>query len=519
MLDKLASIGFFSVIVALASAWLAHEYNVLGSPANSAFQRRIERLRAVDYISTYHRYLKLLLHGITKHFGTVKKDGEASIGNIYNSLTERSFGVLFLLSIYYPIVFMYLGWLTGIEGKIGNYLLYDAGYLYERIFSLLLWIGFTLIFLKLFTTLSIAINVLLSTLISAVLTFNVFMFELPTTFIIGEFALCSFIVMYGYLRRSVKNRGRIFTTFYSAACTIIIIQCAFLTIRTVIGASANSQIGLIEFLRNHFSVIVTSCLCMVTLPLLLSNRVITYLALLGFGFLTLWGISLYTQYVPQGLYTSNLTIFLFICLIPLVNVPLDWLSLAITRGLMMSLTRKTPKLDILIWATVDIFFAVFLLFSTAVAFLGSLSLMNYILLSSQSKPLVDILSLLEQIKRGNWGENMWIWFMLVSTLIPTVIHFFSVTLALATTFSDRKKMNHIAETLQKNHESALKFIDSPQDAAHIQADKDAQLLALIHLYAIPLFYLILALTIVILLFIFLLSIVPQWMALVSSYLY
>ena len=119
--------------------------------------------------------------------------------------------------------------------------------------------------------------------------------------------------------------------------------------------------------------------------------------------------------------TSYLMLLLFWLLLPLVNAGLDWLSLGVTRGLLQAVRLGNHSAArALGWAIADLLLAlVFLLLITSVL-LAVVALAN----ATVGQPLVPLTTLLQDVHKNAAGvNNWWIYFMLLSTLVPTLIHF------------------------------------------------------------------------------------------------
>ncbi|WP_133511456.1 hypothetical protein [Candidatus Thiosymbion oneisti] len=120
-----------------------------------------------------------------------------------------------------------------------------------------------------------------------------------------------------------------------------------------------------------------------------------------------------------------LLIPVFLVLLPLANAALDWLSLGITRGLLYAIDRgRHTGLVALGFAGFDIVLALVFLFLIASLTILLLSLLNLATVAWGGPPLLDLQWLLDGLAlEPNALEFGWIHFMMLSTLIPTLIHF------------------------------------------------------------------------------------------------
>ena len=114
-------------------------------------------------------------------------------------------------------------------------------------------------------------------------------------------------------------------------------------------------------------------------------------------------------------------LLLFWLWLPLLNAGLDWLSLGVTRGLLQAVRLGNHSAArALGWAIADLLLAlVFLVLITSVL-LVVVALAN----ATVGQPLVPLTTLLQDVHKNAAGvNNWWIYFMLLSTLVPTLIHF------------------------------------------------------------------------------------------------
>lgn len=136
--------------------------------------------------------------------------------------------------------------------------------------------------------------------------------------------------------------------------------------------------------------------------------------------LALWTLLVSTLAISLISHKVESTMLILVMLLPLVNSFVDWVSLGVTRWLIHCLVvGKHSWRSSLIWAGVDVLFALLLLFSLSALIILAVSLINII----SGVLVVDLNNIFNSIARGEHFENAWIYVMLLSTLIPTVIHF------------------------------------------------------------------------------------------------
>ena len=118
------------------------------------------------------------------------------------------------------------------------------------------------------------------------------------------------------------------------------------------------------------------------------------------------------------------TWLLFLGLLPLINAPLDWLSLGVSRGLLGAIANGSHRGVIaLAWALADLLLALAFLVLVAAATVGILALANRLAIAGGGVTLVDLDALLAGIAAHPADPRWyWVYFMLLTTLVPTLIH-------------------------------------------------------------------------------------------------
>lgn len=152
----------------------------------------------------------------------------------------------------------------------------------------------------------------------------------------------------------------------------------------------------------------------------------------------------------------DLVYLLFFLLFPLLNSPIDWLSLGVTRGLLQSIRHEHHGGWVAFaWALVDVVLAFSFLLLVSAVLVIAMGLVDGSMLHT----------VLAEIKQGmmapvNSGQvetvknYPWIYAMLLTTLIPTLLHFVLAASAL-TLWLPQKWRHHIANNLQHNHYKIL----------------------------------------------------------------
>ena len=120
---------------------------------------------------------------------------------------------------------------------------------------------------------------------------------------------------------------------------------------------------------------------------------------------------------------DNISITIFLILLPLLNGLLDFTSWGISRSLGKRLTNNRDSYHALGLAFIDLICAVALL--AGLVFILSLSIeaLNKMALNKVGDEVFSLSDQIQLVKEEPFGGGLWITVMLLSTLIPTFLHF------------------------------------------------------------------------------------------------
>ncbi|GAB4200381.1 MAG: hypothetical protein Tsb002_36510 [Wenzhouxiangellaceae bacterium] len=115
----------------------------------------------------------------------------------------------------------------------------------------------------------------------------------------------------------------------------------------------------------------------------------------------------------------------FIGLLPLLNGLLDCVSLGFSRYFLNAVAnKKQSEWKSAGFILLDVILAVVLMVGIVVVIIGYLALMENRIRFGGFEPVMVVTDLLQGLKDRPWSpEHYWVYFMFVSTLIPTLIHF------------------------------------------------------------------------------------------------
>ena len=143
---------------------------------------------------------------------------------------------------------------------------------------------------------------------------------------------------------------------------------------------------------------------------------------LAFVSLALAGLYFFT--VEQDPGRPQMTLLLvFLALLPLANAPLDWLSLGLTRGLLRYGMARGGGWRIALISLVDSAAAVALMFPLAAVTAAVVAAANWLAMLGGGAPVVPLGPLFDLLEKTPGDPALyWLYLMLFSTLLPSLIH-------------------------------------------------------------------------------------------------
>ncbi|OED42094.1 hypothetical protein AB833_08005 [Chromatiales bacterium (ex Bugula neritina AB1)] len=479
--------------------WIRHEWKILGTPADGAFETRLNRLRGADgegrdYAQGYKARLKSFLARVDQYFGALPapdEQGEVkALEQIRLSLSVNAFERLLLLAVAYPVLFVVLAWLFTNSGELGDLaLLGETERAWQRAVAAL-FLGLGIFSFYRFAIVSgwrqwvwLIVASVLASAFAGVVVFSG-AFDGITVFVsnlggaiasvlaggaIGSYILVAVAVEAGAaasvltcLVMGAVGLSGVFNSSGTYGLALAFVFALF-TLLCVIGVESSSKRAREgKYLHLHYLAF--------------------YLLYLLFCAVAVWMI---VAFADPGRYRPAFTLLLFLGILPVFNAPLDWLSFGITRGLLRSIVGGGHGAGwSLFWALADVVLALLLLVLVAATTWGGVYLMNQVALWAGGAVVVDLDNLLRQLRAGNWRENLWIWLMLGSTLIPTAIHFLIASMAGFLALNRATVKTVIAKMQMALDKKNMQGGDAEREAA-VVVDSDAQRQAFFYLYIAP----------------------------------
>jgi hypothetical protein len=131
----------------------------------------------------------------------------------------------------------------------------------------------------------------------------------------------------------------------------------------------------------------------------------------------------------EGLTDARKGVFVFLGIFPLINAGFDFLSYTLTLALMrFGFRQSRPWL----YAGIDVICAAILFFLLGVTLVAVITVLNY--LAGPQAELFSLGTLLAELEHEH-EKHLWVFAMIFSTLIPTVLHLFLAALSLTSVVS------------------------------------------------------------------------------------
>ncbi|MEP1331675.1 MAG: hypothetical protein ABJN38_11825 [Lentilitoribacter sp.] len=388
-------------------------------------EHEAEEIGFQKYASSFSSSLGKLLHSIGRTIG----DREFSRNG--NFFTAKSFSFTLKLSAIYPFLLLVFGWSLGGSGILANF--YVIPPIPKQAMLLLL----ALIFMP-----ALIIGLMVRFLKSRKLwVFRVglryFLTGLVVVFIFG------FSLLFGSYLHTEKNIDITLPLFVSAVIGAIFFG-------SVAGFRSNTNAFLpVAFLPLYFSIS-----AMIAVPFI--GRTAALVAAFIFSFTLFWDnrrlgplyalIVVLIMIIPQltiiALDQPNDRIFffverfdghiaatpivLFLGFLPVVNASIDWLSLNVTRTILLRISRGKQRLiDILVWLALDVIVAISLcliLLGSVVGFAAFIEIYNMPGVTNAQATRLDTSRLVQQISSVSFDiENLWLIGIALTGLLPSML--------------------------------------------------------------------------------------------------
>ena len=482
LLDFLLKYGYITIPVILWMLWGWYHWRIFhtqhSDQYDDACNRRLSWLEQDRWSSLYINWLSVLLDKVSSVIGDAGQGKHNRISQFFgkffgfdhNPWTEPSFNLLFRIALVYPILSFIVFWLMGGTGTVGDIELLPND---VKLSEAQRWgIGIAM-FAGLFGLYMLILRLRSLSGWKAVLALSavVYMWMLLATqsefdkeiyYLLGIIVILM-IVLYGsvhcYAISWLFNRDwRIALHQLRAAMWDIFVAIAF---AMAIASASHSAAAVFFAVAVTFAVTFAVAFAFTvafafafavavafagtgTVAIAVSIAVSIAVAILyrniqtkrwaGLFWLLYLVLLLCLAFVAiRHARSQSSVLVLFWLAFPLLNVPLDWLSLGITRGLLQSICSGTHQgLRGFYWALADVVIAfIFLVLMATILFIA-VQFANDLRFSESEETILDLGNLLHGMEKDPANPDYyWIYFMLFSTLLPTLVHFALCTLHFA----------------------------------------------------------------------------------------
>jgi len=127
-------------------------------------------------------------------------------------------------------------------------------------------------------------------------------------------------------------------------------------------------------------------------------------------------------------YSSSYYLLIFLLIFPSFNALLDWFSLRVSRYCLFAITQESNPFIILIDLLIDLICALGFMLILVLLFPSLIEWSNYLV---NTKAIVDWRSMAETAINDPWGKGLMVTMMLITTLLPTFLHFFLALLVIS----------------------------------------------------------------------------------------
>lgn len=457
--------------------WLKREWELLGNPGNPAFPDRIQRLREKSIAESYRARLNQLLILVSRAFGPEGVAREGSPGDKLfgcQPWTPLAFERLLLLAVAYPVLFLLIGGVTSEKVGLGNFVILEPPKMIPVAIRLLV-MGLSLyLFLRVADT--PGWRRVTWVLVVGVTSFVVGAFAGPYLLIVG-FVTCILLIGFDHVAANVS-------AVFAAAAVYAVVSAV--NIPVFHHGNLGAAVIILTFpIAFGFA---TRCLVSHARHRAEVKDQLAFFWKSGWCVLVICIVFPFFWVVESGIERNridhSLIILMLLGILPLFNAPLDWLSFGVTRGLLRAIATGAHGWALsLLLAAFDLLLALLFLLAVAASTLAGIWAVNLIAEAAGYGPVVGLQALFQQLKSGGWEENLWIWLMLGSTLIPTAVHFLVALYALALVFP-AKKARWAALHMKKARNDWLRRdgeAETTGNPGDVQVHEDARRYAFFHL--------------------------------------
>ena len=166
-----------------------------------------------------------------------------------------------------------------------------------------------------------------------------------------------------------------------------------------------------------------------------------------------WGAILSVKFPQYGYIINSSTILIFfLCALSVVNASIDWISFGISRAILSRILFKNQNaFHTLIWAIFDLLLATISLIAAFALLVTLVSAWNFLSIIGGGDVLFNLEKIINDIRENPWSNQYyWIYLMIYTTLLPTIIHFIIIAGACCLDFTPAWLKKHIRFALKES---------------------------------------------------------------------
>lgn len=392
---------------------------------NNQYTYYVDQFQKGKFKDNYRKSLGLFLLLISRVTGESKfrvaiaVQNKSLVSGVFstNIFTQKSYEFCIRLALFYPLIFLIISWVLGGSGNLGEitFLGDDVPILSRSIYFLGI-ILMTILLYRFKCTSNIEVIVfyesfLLVFFMSSVATFVVVVDGIFSGRYLGVF-------VYSFVFFSVFSVSFILAVsrLLSEGTTLIIGTTVSITISLMFSNYIYvilmiwPAIYFIEYFYKHY------------------NRGEKWFWFLFCSFLLIYSVLIIVTILFNLDSVSDnkyVVLPLFLGVLPVINSLLDWVSLGFTRAFLLKLYKGVDSLAYtVLLAIADLVLAVVFLLVLVANTVLIISLVNLLSVAVSDRVVLELDTIFRNLYNGSdWQDNLWIHAMMLSTLIPTFLHF------------------------------------------------------------------------------------------------
>lgn len=344
--------------------------------------------------------------------------------------TEGSYLLCLRLALIYPWMAFFIVWILGGSGEFsGLYLFPSESALFERLTFVITFVFLLYLLSKMFSMKDHA--PFITFIVAFTFTYGLAFAGAFADAFVGVVAFTFAIVIATTVYRTTAFAVSVSVAIAFAFAFIVAFIVTFAIIRTTALAGTTGfayAFGFAVALAGTIAGIVTVIYIRIysnTFYFTTSRKIARYWFVFNCFFLSMSIIVIAWTLNQDQAAINILLMLIFLVTLPLINALMDWLSLGFTRGFLYAIRqRRHSGIIALLFVSLDVILALAFLMAIVSLTVLILAGINAATMHSSDQTFLDLKVLFDGLSKDPLAlEYTWIHFMMLSTLIPTLIHF------------------------------------------------------------------------------------------------